>query len=55
VCATIHGGGYQPKVQRFEPSIMFEVDNIYQIGWIVGCVILHMKKVLPFGVLLLEG
>jgi hypothetical protein len=19
VCATIHGGGYQPKVQRFEP------------------------------------
>jgi hypothetical protein len=44
-----------PRFKDLNLGIMFVVDNIYQIGWIVGCIILHMKKVLPFRVLLLEG
>jgi hypothetical protein len=55
--ATICGGGYQPYIRRFEQGDYVYLQHITLtiLDVIVGCVILCVWKVLPFGVLLLEG
>jgi hypothetical protein len=55
--ATIYGGGYRPQIQRFElrNSGYLQSTTPITLDVTIGCVILCMHKVLPFGVLLLEG
>jgi hypothetical protein len=54
---TICGGGYQPKIQRFEQGdyVYLQQTTLTTLDVTIKHVILRVWKVLPFGMLLLEG